>query len=595
MRHIIALFIFVTLSACTPRLSAPVTKIVRVYITATPKITTGPSLTPSPTLEPTATPTPTPTAVPAVIAGNPRGYQLLDPTPSYGAPCGFVDTFDFPLDPPDGEDARGGFGFGDFNSRYDKYHAGEDWGFQRQNNLGKPVYSIGHGQVTYAAPSGWGLDKGTIVIRHVFPWGGYILSFYGHLAPASVRVRTGECVERGDKIGEIGNPRTSPHLHFETRLHLPSSTGHGYWSVDPRLAGWLPPSQTILETRMRASPGVQWVMPNKEELTLNLGIHGDSHLILYGEEMLAVDPLDGDIRWRQTISETIRNGVLDKKVPQVYLLDLYGDLTAYPLQGPSNPTWRTKLNTYGSAELIPLPGGGVLAADRRRAIVVDSNGEVLWETEISGEPVSWALYGNGLVFTTSDFEKTLWTANENGIDAWDLKLTGVLGGTGTAVHLYADDGIYHVDMDNRSVSRLLELPSSIQKMRNLLMLDNGDLLIVHVDGKDRRLIALNPDGSQKWERSIQDIPMGEWELIHQGEKPYLFVSHAGSTMTEIDLYEINMETGALTYLFHGGNRQSYTRGVWIASMGDILWLINVGGGPLVGFDPQIAAEIIEHH
>jgi len=593
MRRISFLFLLVALSACSPQLLEPVTEIVRVYITTTPRNTISPSLTPTPTPEPTITPSPTPTAVPAVISGNPRGYQLLDPTPSYGAPCGFVDTFDFPLNPPDGDGARGGYGFGGFNSRYNKYHAGEDWGFNQQSNLGKPVYSIGHGQVTYAAPNGWGLDKGTIVIRHVFPWGGYILSFYGHLAPSSVKIKTGECIERGDRIGEIGNPRTPPHLHFETRLHLPVSTGHGYWSVDPRLGGWLPPSQTILETRMKASPGVQWVMGYKEGLTLNLGTHEDSSLLLYGGEMLSVDPLNGDIRWRQTISETIRNGVLDKKDPQVYLLDLYGDLTAYHLSEPSNLAWTTKLNTFSSAELIPLPGGGVFAADRRRAIVVDSNGNVLWEMEIPGIPVSWAYDDDGLVFITSDSEKPLWMVNENGIDAWDSKLTGQLVETSEDVYLYADDGIYRLDTENQSAARLLGLPGSIPKMRKLILLDNSDLVIVHVDGSDRRLIAFNLDGSQKWEHSIQNIPFGEWVLSHQGGVPYLFASHASSTMAEIELYEINMATGALTHLFHGGNRQSYTRGVWISSLGDSLWLINIWGGPLVGFNPQIAAGIIE--
>jgi outer membrane protein assembly factor BamB len=344
---------------------------------------------------------------------------------------------------------------------------------------------------------------------------------------------------------------------------------------------------------MKASPGVQWVMGYKEGLTLNLGTHEDSSLILYGGEMLSVDPLNGDIRWRQTISETIRNGALDKKEPQVYLLDLYGDLTAYHLTEPSNIAWTTELNTFSSAELIPLPGSGVFAADRRRAIVVDPDGDVLWEIEIPGIPVSWAYYDDGLVFTTSDLEKPLWMANENGIDAWDSKLTGQLVETGEDVYLYADDGIYRLDTDDKNAVRLIGLPGSIPKMRKLILLDNGDLVIVHVDGSDRRLIAFNPDGSQKWEHSIQNIPFGEWVLSHQSGVPYLFASHVSSTMAEIEIYEINMATGSLTHLFHGGNRQSYTRGVWISSMGDNLWLINIWGGPLVGFNPQIAAGIIE--
>ena len=211
----------------------------------------------SPTTTPTITPTPTPTAVPLSITL--LRSQQSTPASEPGARCGVVDTLDFPLDPPDAKNVRfGGQDFGAFRDTYYGYHAGEDWWGTGGDvsSFGAPVHSIGHGVVTYAEPNGWGRDKGVIIIRHTFPDGSRILSFYGHLHPPSVTLRLGDCVVRGDQIGQIGQPRSSPHLHFEIREHMPSSTGRGYWSSDPAKAGWKPPSQFIWTYRMGTSPGV---------------------------------------------------------------------------------------------------------------------------------------------------------------------------------------------------------------------------------------------------------------------------------------------------------------------------------------------------
>jgi murein DD-endopeptidase MepM/ murein hydrolase activator NlpD len=196
------------------------------------------------------------------------------PVPQNGAPCGLVDTLDFPLNPPDGEDAVGGGDFGNFRRRYDKYHTGEDWGFG-SSNFGSPVYSIGHGRVTYAQPLGWGVDQGVVIVEHTFRNGSTLLSFYGHLDPPSIILKAGDCVQRGDQVGEIGRPRTRPHLHFEIRSHMPDTPGPGYWPVDPTRAGWLPPSATISNYRLAISPGVRWTRPNISWSAKGIGVLND--------------------------------------------------------------------------------------------------------------------------------------------------------------------------------------------------------------------------------------------------------------------------------------------------------------------------------
>ena len=592
MRILKFLPVLVFLSACTSLETGVITEIVRVYITATPENTATSIPTFPPTPVPTTSPTPTPTAIPAAITGYPRGFQLLDPTPVYGAPCGLVDTFDFPLDPPDGEDARGGFGFGNFNDNYGKFHAGEDWGFTNASNLGQSVSSIGHGQVTYAAPNGWGLDGGTVVIRHVFPWGGYVLSFYGHLSPGSVTLRTGDCVQRGDKIGEIGKPRTPPHLHFEVRLHLPNSTGHGYWSIDPTQAGWLPPSRTIWETRMTASPGVLWMRSYTVGLTQALGIYQDALVLVQNNEISWIYPTTGALQWTQPISDTIRNVQYDAETDQIYLLDLGGNLTAYPLPGPPNAIWKARLNALSTASLLPFPGGGVLVADRYRASLVSQGGQTIWQVDDFASLISWVKYEDKLILSTTDTDSPLWTADPSGMNAWDIMINGLLVGSENRLYIYAHDGLYQLDIGNQTAEPLYALPNTNPNRGGLAILPNGDLLLLVDDGSDRRLLSINPGGSLIWERSIRALSKGEEHLITQGGRVYLFLSHTDSAGIQADLYAIDMESRSLTHIMTGGSRMSYTRGTWLLPINDDLFLVNIGGGPMVALDPLAAQDVI---
>lgn len=598
MRHLASLLILaILITACAAESPGQVVEIVRVYLTATPKPTRVPTASPSPSPTSSPTPTATPTALPATIKGNPRAYQLLDPTPSYGAACGLVDTFDFPLDPPNGEEASGGHGFGAYNSRYEKYHAGEDWGFRNKPNFGEAVYSIGHGQVTYAAPNGWGLDRGTVVIRHISPWGGMLLSFYGHLDPPSVKLKAGDCVQRGDKVGEIGDPRTPPHLHFETRLHLPISAGHGYWSSDPAQAGWLPPSQTIWKTRMLASPGVLWAQPYAQGLTQALGTFQQDFILIREGEMRAVDPADGTIQWSQPISDTIKNALLDPASAQVYQLDLRGDLSAYALPGPGEPIWKIRLNTLNSAELIPLREGGLLVGDRRRVIAVSPLGETLWQAETLAPPTSWVQIQGQVVFTTSNSEKPLWSGDEKGITPWDLKLSGKLALSNNSLYLYAQEGLYQLDVDAQTAELVLPLPGGDPGSREVAGLETGGLILLQTDRYDRRLLYLDPDGSLGWKRSIRALAQGEQRLVSYGEQAYLVITESGfstrgSTNVEVALYALDLESGDLTHILTGGTRQLHARDTWLAPMGIGLLMVNIGGGPMAAFAPETALDIL---
>ena len=94
-----------------------------------------------------------------------------------------------------------------------RFHSGIDIGGGR----GARVSASDSGIVTYAGVAG---GYGTlVVISHGTQGGRDLSTAYAHMG--ELTVREGQSVDRGDKVGEIGNEgnSTGPHLHFEVRLN----------------------------------------------------------------------------------------------------------------------------------------------------------------------------------------------------------------------------------------------------------------------------------------------------------------------------------------------------------------------------------------
>lgn len=112
-------------------------------------------------------------------------------------------------------------------------HLGDDLnGIGGENSdLGDAVYAAGAGRVIYAGvPSAdWG---NMILIAHRLPEGDelgpVVQTVYAHLE--SMRVRTGQIVQRGEQIGSVGTAggKYLAHLHFEVRVGPYVNPGQGY-------------------------------------------------------------------------------------------------------------------------------------------------------------------------------------------------------------------------------------------------------------------------------------------------------------------------------------------------------------------------------
>ena len=128
-------------------------------------------------------------------------------------PC--LSGFSYPVNPPDARryyKARG---------LIPGEHMGEDWNGQNGGNsdFGDLIFSVADGVVIFAEEigGGWGM-----VVRILHNYGTkekplYIESLYGHLA--SIWVKEGVFMKKGDPIGTIGNAsgKYHAHLHLEMR------------------------------------------------------------------------------------------------------------------------------------------------------------------------------------------------------------------------------------------------------------------------------------------------------------------------------------------------------------------------------------------
>jgi murein DD-endopeptidase MepM/ murein hydrolase activator NlpD len=149
--------------------------------------------------------------------------------------------FDFPVGKPNAKDYYNAQKFTVNN------HLGEDWNGVKGGNtdLNDPIYAIANGYVSFAENIGMGWGN-VIRVVHFVSENKQIESFYAHCN--SITVKTGAYVNKGDKIGTIGNNNGQylAHLHLELRsqIGLPIKDGYSF-----NTTGYLNPTEYIKNNR----------------------------------------------------------------------------------------------------------------------------------------------------------------------------------------------------------------------------------------------------------------------------------------------------------------------------------------------------------
>ena len=511
-----------------------------------------------------------------------RSGLLATPVSQPGAPCGVVDILDFPVGPPDGVGYAARWSFGRNSGRYDGIHAGEDWVQDGGQSLGEPVTSIGHGMVTYAQPLGWGVDRGVVIVRHIFPDGSTFLSFYGHLDPPSVVLRAGDCVARGDRVGAIGKPRGRPHLHFEIRTHLPDDPGPGYWPVDPQRAGWKIPSDTIWNYRIQISPGVMWTRPFTAIGSTGIGLLSDGTLAaLDDRQLIGIDPLDGSLRWSQPVSGTIYRSIIDATGAAIYLSNRGSAVQTFDALG--SPLWQIDFGDPNQLALMPLPGGGVIVHFDQQLIGMSASGEQLWQIDRVAPPLAWTLAGDRLVFTSAGEQPILYTLERSGQISITARIAGRPIAVGDQIFIYHPLGVYRLEPETRSARLLVPLDPGAFDAGDIAALPDGSFVVSHRGQADRRLIAINANGTLRWDRSVADLGSQPPRLLVVGDRIYA-IAEDGAVLS------IDPITGDARRMFDGGNPLRVAGAAWAFATAGGRMLFDYRSGQVIALDSQRALE-----
>ena len=543
------------------------------------------------------------------------------PAPAPGARCGLVDRLDAPLGAPDGAGFQVRWPYGRVSNRYDgKLHAGEDWLALGGTSFGQPITSIGHGEVVYAQPWGWGTDQGVIIVRHHFPPGrldaagrplSTVLSFYGHVDPPSVAVVRGQCVTRGQYLADIGKPRGRAHLHFEIRDHMPDTPGPGYWPSDPSRVGWHAPSALIARDRLLATPGVRWLAPFTPTLAAALGPSADGPLVVQidGRALAGVAPADGRPAWRLATTAPVHAAVLDAAGDTVYAAHPDG-VAAYAVAGagaaggaapggaarggPAAARWTVPVALATGASpgaspatprrtpiLAALPEGGVLLAADGRLAALDRDGGARWAVDGVGDVEGLAVSDRFVVLTGAGGAAGWEAARAGGRAVVRPGLAGQPAIAGDGVFVQAADGITWLSLVAPEPPRHHPLAPGHIDDGQLVLLSDGGALATHRGPTVKRLLRFGPDGRLAWERDLAPLGRRLPRLVEAGGA--VFAVGGRGDITALDLAR-----GAGARRFAGLAAADADRLVdtpWAAALDDgtLLARLPLGDGQLVAF------------
>jgi hypothetical protein len=435
-----------------------------------------------------------------------------------------------------------------------------------------------------------------------------MLSFYGHLDPPSVTLRTGDCVKRGQQVGKIGRPNTPPHLHFEIRTHMPNEPGGGYWWEDPTRAGWLPPSQTIWQERMRNAPGVDWLRAPAEQESGVIGLQDkQTLLILEDEQIIGLDLATGEQRWSSVLELHPEIAVLDALHPVLYVGDQLGRVQALRLPNATTTTnesegvgsteiiegseagWLVDLDIVGMQQMIPLPQGGIMTVSWNDAVGLSSEGTILWQRETFDRLRDWVQLGDKLLVSTVGQDRSLWTIDESGPQLWPDLAGGMLVGQGDDVLLFNEHGLFSLDVADGTHTLLSDWPKNSYGNGDILDLDGRGFLVANNGSRSRRLVRFDSEGTIVWQRALPDEIVGTPRLLAVAGQPYLITTGDAGGFGALSVYAIDLDHANLLHLFQGGTRSPRPNLFDAYESVDSKVFLSIGGGHLVCLDLEAAA------
>jgi len=483
-----------------------------------------------------------------------RGGTPTTPTnarPLLDAPCGVVDAIAYPVDGISVEHDD----FGLYRASFGGLHTGIDMAFGR---YGDPVRAAARGRVTLADPNGWYLEKGVVIIEHVFPDGSLYYTLYGHMEQINGHQfpQVGACVQLGDVIGAVGHPECcAPHLHYEIRRMDGLTGGPGYSSVDPLLGGWLHPIDFTERWQLELSPAFRAMrVANSPPLSPPIFL-ADGGLLLAEEDQIERQAADGTVVWRLDVAGLVGMVVL----PDNRILALTGDSHIYVINnGQFGAIWQPD-DTPTSPPLLFGAGIAFLTNDRRVASY-SPDGKRLWRTAPLGDHIErYAISGEQIAVGSGD---------AGGFKLSVIDATGKVAYQAAApapiVPIAAPDGFYllvasqigHLDR-SYNWHPLLDIGQAFGRSAQAVFDRNGNVVVY--PGYNAQLLAFSPDGSRRWQADLPGPPLQPPELAIGTNCTVLALTADGA------LLAFQAPTGRLRGLaaLYAGGEHSHAAARWL--------------------------------
>lgn len=404
------------------------------------------------------------------------------------APCGYIDGFDYPV--PNVNLERTDFGI--YRTRWGGLHTGIDVAFRQ---TGDPVRAAARGIITYSDIEGWDTEKGVVVIQHTLPDGSLVNTLYGHMEELNGHTFPfeGQCVERGDIIGAVGDPSLSaPHLHYEVRTRYRYEGGPGYTDVNPMELGWLHPVDFTALARVMILPAyLDHLIVTERPTAPPLALPDGSYVFAHSTH-LECRAADGTLTWRfdtlgsvtGTLALPDGRALFTTSIEQVLVLN----------RGNFSALWSMPKDFAGPPLLL---GDTIVAVTREHTVMaLTPEGRILWETApLPGTIVRWATSQGRIALATDSNElvvvdatgAVLYRAIYPALPVPEAAPDGFFVLTGSVVlHLDASFALLSVADTGRALSEEAQL-----------LHDSTGNLYVYT-GVGRALYAYDAQGTLRW-------------------------------------------------------------------------------------------------
>jgi murein DD-endopeptidase MepM/ murein hydrolase activator NlpD len=460
------------------------------------------------------------------------------------ADCGAVDGIDYPVETL----VRGYDDFALYRERFGGNHLGVDVAFDL---WGSPVRAAMRGQVTYADPAAWNIQKGVVVISHRLPDGSYIYSVYGHMEEtADIRFPTvGSCVQMGQVIGVVGWPASGrPHLHYEIRNRLPNEGGPGYTVGNPLSEGWFNPLDFTALWQTRLNPAFLGAVSFEYVATLPPTQLENGAYVTASGNVISVVERPGRVLWRVSTDGDIRhlaalpgNRVAAHTVTgQTLVLDAGRYVAIWNIPG------------VGDAPFLTLPDRLVFVMADNSLAAYDLAGTPLWSVAGNGSTEYLGLNNGQIALAQSTSNGVLWrTYTPDGALAGELTLPGldlVTPRPDGSWLVVEGDRITRIANQKQTPVATVEAAGTVRAMVS----DPNNNLYLFLEGSTQQLLALNADGSRRWQIAYPGRLGSPLLAVGQGCLLYSLDRNGGLFLLDT----ADGSTAATLQLYAGGRRNS---------------------------------------